>query len=144
MKKITLLICIAFALFYSCKNDDDSTNENQSNFLLIGTWRVVQTFVGNGIESTDECDLMSTAEFMSNGRFEERFYVRFRENVDAVRECKVFSFIGDFSIDGDLLKQKSDKGSDDDYDRVIRFKIVEDTLKYITLDGITTVIFVKN
>lgn len=60
-KQITKTLAITVITLFmlsSCNNDDD----NGSSTSIIGTWKMVSATV-NGIDDTDECDLLSTVSF---------------------------------------------------------------------------------
>ena len=60
MKKITLLLGLAF-LAFSCSSDDDGSSAED----LIGEWSLSQEFIGEEEEEVSECEQLNTLVFTS-------------------------------------------------------------------------------
>ncbi|MBS9774405.1 MAG: hypothetical protein KGV59_04525 [Tenacibaculum sp.] len=67
MKKLILFLAftvMATASFVSCSKDDDDTND-----LIVGTWKINQTVEDYETPEDYECDKKSSVTFNSNGKF---------------------------------------------------------------------------
>lgn len=85
MKKITLIVFIAFLLFYSCEKD----NTPSSNDLLQGRWRFI--FIGDG-NNLIPYEMPIIFEY-----YEDSLYKEFDIELDQ------YTFYAKYTIDKDLL-----------------------------------------
>jgi len=70
MKKIILLLSVVTLVFTSCKNDDDSTSQDQ----FIGTWTYYKSFT-NGVEEVlSDCDKQDKIQVNSDGTLTDTYY----------------------------------------------------------------------
>jgi len=79
MKKITLLLSLAFLVF-SCSDDDDS-GSSVSSADLIGTWTLVSLSEDGVAIELDECEDNDTITFSETRVVETSYYFNGRECV---------------------------------------------------------------
>ncbi len=87
MKKITLLLCAFLFVMTSCNKDDDN---NTSQDLFIGTWKLDKYFENDVEQELELCDYEATIVVTPDGAFSETY---FEENIDGVCEVQ-FTFSG--------------------------------------------------
>ncbi len=74
MKKTLLYLFAITLVFASCKKDDDAmdTDDNEAN--IVGTWKITSE-TENGVPLTlDECEVLGTINFRSNGTATDTYY----------------------------------------------------------------------
>ena len=115
MKKITLLLGLAFLMF-SCSSDDGDDNSSSSILTtdVVGEWRLISETEDGEVIALDDCDLMNTIVFTET-ELSQDFYREsnsFDEEVES--EC-IMSFSIDFPYFlEDNLIVSTDEGEEGD------------------------------
>ena len=96
MKKITLLLGLAF-LGFSCSSDDDG-GSSVSTADLIGEWRLISETEDGEEIVLDNCELMTTFTFTETELSEENY-----RTSGLTSECFSFSSDNIYAVEGNVL-----------------------------------------